>query len=172
MIIKKLQFYLLIPTGLHTFIKKRDMSKVFAGFHIVFATRNRKRTLPGDEQKRVLYAYIHSIIESRNSKTFRINGVRDHIHIAIDLNPSVALSDLVRDIKRSTSEFLKPSNGFPLFEGWGKGYYAASFSRENRDGVIQYIKDQEEHHLRNIFEAEMEWLSQKAGLSFHPDDMK
>ncbi|MDE5808458.1 MAG: transposase [Muribaculaceae bacterium] len=69
-----------------------------------------------------------------------MNGIGDHIHIALDLNPSIALADLVRDIKRSTSEFMNPANGYPLFEGWGRGYYAATFSRADRDSVISIYK--------------------------------
>ncbi|MDE6255171.1 MAG: IS200/IS605 family transposase [Muribaculaceae bacterium] len=145
------------------------MSKVFLGIHLVFATRCRKRTIRMD-QRRTLYAYIHSILQDRKCKTFRINGMQDHVHIAFDLSPVISLSDLARDIKRSTSIFMNPANGFPDFEGWGKGYFAESFSHQERDGVIGYIIDQEAHHNGKAFEQEMEWLSLKAGLRYYPDD--
>ncbi|MBD5287749.1 MAG: IS200/IS605 family transposase [Bacteroides sp.] len=145
------------------------MSKVFIGIHLVFATRCRKRTIPMDK-RRTLYAYIHSILQDRKCKTFRINGMQDHVHIAFDLAPNIALSDIARDIKRCTSIFMNDANGFSYFEGWGKGYYAESFSHQEREGVIRYIVDQESHHQGKAFEQEMEWLTLKAGLRYYPDD--
>ena len=147
------------------------MSKVFAGFHIVFATKSRRRTIPKDEKRR-LYAYLHSVITDKKCKTFRINGMSDHVHIALDLNPTIALSDLVRDLKRSSSKFMQGTSAFPDFAGWAEGYFAESFSHNDRDGVIAYIMNQEEHHIGNSIEQEIEWLTLKAGLTYFPDDYK
>ena len=145
------------------------MSKTFIGIHLVFATKSRKRTIPKDKS-RLLYAYLHSILQDRKCYTLRINGIGDHLHIAFNLSPQVALADLVRDMKRSSSLFMGPGNGFELFEGWGKGYFASSFSYEERDSVIEYIRSQPTHHLGKAFEEEVEWLSLKAGLKYYADD--
>ena len=147
------------------------MSKIFIGIHLVFATRYRKRTIDMN-RRRELYAYIYTMLQERGCKTYRINGIGDHLHIAFSLNPLISLSDLVRDLKRSTSLFLNSEKGFAGFEGWSKGYFAASFSYEERDTVISYIIDQEKHHLGKHLQAEMEWLALKAGLQFHQEDME
>ncbi|MDE5868638.1 MAG: IS200/IS605 family transposase [Muribaculaceae bacterium] len=145
------------------------MSKVFAGYHVVFATKSRKRTLPL-ERARLLYGYIHGCLEKRNCKTFRINGMEDHVHIAFDLNASLALADVVREIKRGSSHFLGIDNGFPDFDGWGRGYYAHTFSIMERDGVIEYIRNQREHHSNFNFLDEIKEVSSRQGLAYHPDD--
>lgn len=145
------------------------MSKVFLGVHIVFATKHRRRTIAYDH-RRLLYAYIHEILNSRKCHTLRINGMLDHIHIAINLHPEESLANLVRDIKRQSSTWLSNDPRFPKFEGWGKGYYASTFSYDDRDGVIEYIRNQETHHQTREFLAEMEWFAMKAGLTWHNDD--
>ena len=145
------------------------MSNVFAGYHIVFVTKDRKPTLPSAVKKK-LYNYIYGILKNCGCKTFRINGMSEHVHIAIDLHPSLSLATLVRDIKRSTSVELTRDENFPLFGGWARGYYACTFSPEHRDAVIKYITEQENHHAGKAIEAELEWLSLKAGLGYHPDD--
>ncbi len=147
------------------------MSNVFAGYHVVFATKNRQATIPYS-QRRKLYNYIFGILKNNNCHTYRINGMSDHVHIAFDLHPNCALADIVRDIKRSSSLALTSDGSFPAFMGWGRGYYAATFSRDDLDSVKEYIINQENHHIGKAFEAEMEWLSIKAALKYHPDDYK
>jgi REP element-mobilizing transposase RayT len=71
-------------------------------YQIVFATKYRQHTI-ADAHCNELYRYIWGIIKNKNCKLFRINGVEDHIHILCDLHPSVALADLVKDIKVSGS---------------------------------------------------------------------
>lgn len=95
----------------------------------------------------------------------------DHIHMLIDLNPSVALSDLMRNIKASTSQWMAKSEFFPLFEGWGKGYYAASLSYEHKTMVIDYIINQEKHHTSRSYLDEMKWLYDRNKLQWYDDDM-
>ncbi|MDE6259089.1 MAG: IS200/IS605 family transposase [Muribaculaceae bacterium] len=145
------------------------MSNVFAGFHVVFVTKERKSTIPFQERRK-LYNYIYGILKNQGCKTLRINGMTDHVHIAFELNPTIALADLVRDIKRSTSIALTREGSFPAFMGWARGYYACSFSPHEKDQVIHYIMNQEDHHAGTAIDAELEWLSIKAGLQYFPND--
>ena len=94
----------------------------------------------------------------------------DHIHIAFNMHPDIRLSDLIKELKRQTSVWMTNDERFPLFNGWGKGYYAASFSYEVKDKIIDYIKNQENHHNIEGFLTEMEWFAMKAGLQWHNDD--
>ena len=84
--------------------------------------------------------------------------MEDHIHIMSDLHPSVCLSDYVKHIKVSTSLWMKESGKFPVFEGWQEGYGALTYSVKEKDTVINYIKNQKEHHKSENFYDEFKRL--------------
>jgi REP element-mobilizing transposase RayT len=111
-----------------------------------------------------LYAYITGIIRNKNSHLYRINGVENHIHIISDLHPSIALADFLRDIKASSSKWMKDSGLFPDFNGWAIGYGAFTCSHMNVDKLIDYIKNQQEHHKKVSFEDEYRRLLKEAGI--------
>jgi putative transposase len=75
-------------------------------YHLIFRTKDSRKSLNQDHS-RELYAYILGFIKNKNCFLYRINGVEDHIHILSDLHPTIALSDLLRDLKTSTSIWLK-----------------------------------------------------------------
>jgi len=78
----------------------------------------------------------------------------DHIHILLGLNPTVSISDLVRDIKRSSSLFINKKNWFRKSFRWQEGYGAFSISPSDQKGVWAYIDQQEEHHRNVSFKDE------------------
>jgi putative transposase len=133
-------------------------------YHLVFRT---KRNIPSirQEYSNQLYAYISGIIKKKDSHLYRINGVADHIHILTDIHPSVALADFVKDIKVSSSLWMKGSNYFPDFIGWSEGYGAFTCNYYGIEKIIEYIINQQEHHLVNSFEKEYRRLIQEAGLT-------
>ena len=145
------------------------MSKTKLLIHIVFATEHRFPYIP-QEFKRDLYNYIFGILKNKDCYTYRINGMTDHVHILIDLNPTIALADLVRDVKRSSSLWMKENENFSNTAKWGKGYYAMSLGSDNLDACINYIKNQETHHISADFMMEAENLSVLNGLKWYPDD--
>ncbi|MDE6339751.1 MAG: IS200/IS605 family transposase [Muribaculaceae bacterium] len=147
------------------------MSKTLSLHHIVFATAHRFPLIP-ESHKRDLYSYIFGILKNKKCYVYRINGMRDHIHILIDLNPSVALADLVRDIKRNSSLWMSENELYPHNSNWGKGYYAVSLGRDGLDACIEYIKNQEIHHRGRDFMAEAEDLAAQNGLTWYADDWK
>lgn len=114
-------------------------------YQIIFGTKNREATIV-DEHCEELYKYITGIIKNKNCKLYRINGVEDHIHILSDLHPSISLSDYVKDIKVASNLWMKESGKFPKFNGWQEGYGAFTYSIRERDMIINYIKNQKEHH--------------------------
>ena len=130
------------------------MSKVSSLHHIVFNTKYRKQTIPLDK-RRELYAYIFGIIKNNRCGLLRINGTSNHVHMLVNLSPTISLSDFVAIVKRSSSVWLKEHPDYKDFNGWGREYFAASVSRSDADDVIQYIKSQEEHHLGRSFEDEL-----------------
>ena len=90
--------------------------------------------------------------------------MEDHIHILSDLHPSIALSDYMRDIKTSSSIWLKQVGDFPLFKGWADGYAALTYTYRDKGMIINYIKNQQKHHLTETFEQEYRRFLKEFGV--------
>ena len=95
---------------------------------------------------------------------FRINCMEEHIHILSDLHPSIALADYIKEIKVSSSKWIKESGIFPDFRGWGIKYCALTYSYKERDIIINYIKNQQEHHKKESFQDEIRRFFQEHGI--------
>ena len=126
-------------------------------YHIVFRTKDSEKTI-NQQHSSDLYKYIWGIIKNKKCILFRINGMEDHIHILSDLHPSLALADYIRDIKVSSSKWMKESGLFPDFKGWGIKYCALTYSYNDRNMIINYIKNQQEHHKKESFQDEIKRL--------------
>ncbi len=133
-------------------------------YHIIFRTKNGKPTLQQDSIKE-LYAYIHGIIKHKNGTLYRINGMEEHIHILCDLHPSISLSDYMRDLKTASSLWLKQHGGFMNFDGWADSYASLTYAWRDKDMVINYIINQQEHHKKVDFETEYRLLLTEHGIS-------
>jgi len=134
-------------------------------YHLVFRTKDSQKTIV-PAHSRELYAYIMGIIRNKNCKLYRINGTEDHIHVLCDLHPSVALADFMRDIKASTSTWLKQSEKFPDFNGWGNGYAALTYGLRDKDMIANYIKNQQKHHNMESYEEELRRLLKENEIEF------
>ena len=132
-------------------------------YHIIFSTKYRKYVLE-KSQKESLFKYISGIIKNLNSVPYRINGVGDHIHILVRIHPTVCLSDFVKNIKTSSTAWIKSENLFPYFTSWQEGYGAFTCSIRQKDRLIKYIDNQEEHHQRRTFIQEYRKLLDKAEI--------
>ncbi len=119
-------------------------------YHIVIRTKNSKKTIDPKQAKQ-LYSYISGIIKNKNSHPYRINGMEDHIHILTELHPSKALADYIRDIKVSTSVWMKNCGYFPYFERWSDKYGGFTCSYADAGNIAQYISNQQEHHKKETF---------------------
>ena len=126
-------------------------------YHLVFRTKDSRKTIVPAHSKE-LYAYITGIIRNKNCFLYRINGMEDHLHILCDLHPSIALADYMSDIKTSSSIWLKQSEKFPDFNGWGEGYAALTYGWKDKEMIANYIKNQPEHHQKESFENELRRL--------------
>jgi REP element-mobilizing transposase RayT len=113
-----------------------------------------------------LYKYIWGIINNKKGTLYRINGIEDHIHILSDLHPTIALADYIKDIKVSTSLWMKKSNNFPDFKGWEEGYSAFTYSFKDKNTLINYIKNQQEHHKKESSKDELIRIFKEYGIDF------
>ena len=131
----------------------------------------RKPTI-NSENKRYLYSYIWSIIKQKDCVLYRIGGMEDHVHIFVDLSPKMALADLVRIIKSYSSGWMRKSGYFPAFEGWGKEYFSESKNRDAIPVVVQYIKNQEQHHKEVSLIDEFRNLYTYSGYTWDDRDLR
>jgi REP element-mobilizing transposase RayT len=121
--------------------------------HTVFAVKGRK-ILIEKNWRDGLYKYICGIVNNKNQKIYAINGVADHIHILLSIKPNIILSDLIRDIKASSTRYV---NINALVNGkfqWQEGFESFSVSQSQIDKVIAYIDHQDIHHQKLTFKQE------------------
>jgi REP element-mobilizing transposase RayT len=121
--------------------------------HLVFAVKNREAALTKDIRSRI-FEYISGIITTMNHKPIIVNGVPDHVHILIGLNPSVSISDTVHDIKRNSSLFINKEKLCKEKFSWQEGYGGFTYSRSQLENVYSYIQNQEKHHEKSTFKTE------------------
>jgi putative transposase len=120
---------------------------------IVFAVKNRKALIKFEWEEQ-LYKYITGTITNKGQKLIAINGTSSHIHIFIGMKPSCCLSDLVREIKKSSNEFIQEKRFTPFKFEWQSGYGAFSYNHSQLDNVYNYILNQKEHHKKKTFKDE------------------
>jgi putative transposase len=134
-------------------------------YQIVFGTKHHQKTLTS-ENRDVLFRYITGILKNKKCHLYRINGVEDHLHIVTHLHPTVALADLIKDIKLASSDFIKTGRLFPRFDHWQDGYGAFTYSIEAKNRLIEYVKNQQEHHRVKTYREEVIELLKEHGIEF------
>jgi putative transposase len=120
---------------------------------IVFAVQNRKAFIHPDWEEE-LFKYITGIVQNKGQKMLAINGTSNHIHLLIGMQPTCCLSDLVREIKKSSNAFIKEKKLSPFNFQWQEGFGAFSYNHSQLTNVIQYIATQKEHHKKRTFQEE------------------
>ncbi len=120
---------------------------------VVFAVQGRYNMIR-KEHKEELNKFITGIIRNKKQKLIAINNMPDHAHIFIGMKPSIALSDLVRDIKNNSSTFINEKKWVRRKFNWQEGFGAFSYGYSQMDAVVKYIQNQEEHHARKTFKEE------------------
>lgn len=132
---------------------------------IVFAVKGRENLI-SRAWKDDLHKYLAAIIRGKEQKSIIVNGMPDHIHAFVGLKPSMTISDLVRDMKNNSSNFI---NNNKLVKGkfsWQEGYGAFSYSHSHIQHVYDYILNQEEHHKKRTFRDEYLELLKKFEIEF------
>lgn len=121
--------------------------------HIVFAVRNRNALINQSWEDK-LYKYLTGTVQKSGQKMLRINGIPNHIHFLMGIKPDCRISDLVREIKKSSSSYIKEQKLTKFNFQWQTGYGAFSVSHSQLDKVISYIVNQKEHHKKKTFKEE------------------
>lgn len=126
---------------------------------IVFAVRN-SAALIQPEREEDLFRYITGIVQKKDQKMLAINGTKDHIHFFIGMKPTCCLSDLVREVKKSSISCIKERKNIESAFNWQEGFGAFSYSHSQLGRVIRYINRQKQHHQIKTFKTEylFDWL--------------
>ena len=131
------------------------MANTYTQIHLqfVFAVKYRNGLIH-ESFKEELYQYISGIIKANNHKLLVINGMPDHLHIFIGMRPTQSISDLLQDIKGSSSKWINEKKFIKGKFEWQEGYGAFSYGKSQVKDVIAYIENQEQHHSKKTFRDE------------------
>ena len=131
------------------------MSGTFSQLYIqvVFAVKGRENLI-GREFREGLHEYIAGVIKGKGQKPIIVNGVGDHIHLFVGVKPSITISDLVRDVKNNSSNFINSKKMVAGKFSWQEGFGAFSYGQSQVESVFKYIKNQEIHHEKKTFREE------------------
>ena len=143
------------------------MAGTFSQVYIqyVFAAKGRENLIhPAFETE--IYKYIAGIVYGKEQKPLAVNGMPDHVNVLVGLKPSMKISDLIRDIKNNSSNFINEKGWLKQKFSWQEGYGVFSYSESNYGKVIDYIKNQKEHHQKRNFRQEYMLLLKKFNIAF------
>lgn len=124
-------------------------------YHIIFRTKYGEPTIEIANEEH-LYRYIWYFVQSKKAVLYRVNGMPDHLHLLVELPSTLAVADFVRELKNATHQFIDShKHYFPKFYAWSVGYCALTYSNNEKQKIIDYIKKQKEHHKNLSFENEI-----------------
>jgi len=134
---------------------------------LVFAVKGRANLITKDH-KDELYKYITGIVRKKGQKLLAINGVADHVHMFVGMTPDLAISDMMKEVKRCSTNFInEDKNWYRGRFSWQEGFGAFSYSRSHIDRVVKYIQNQESHHKKRAFKEEYISLLKKFEVEYN-----
>ena len=140
---------------------QQSLSKVLV--HLVFCTKHREPLIHQEIRPR-LHAYLLGILGNLKCPSLQTGGIADHVHILFAQSRTMALSEIVEEVKKSSFKWMK-SESVPAFQ-WQAGYGAFSIGESQSARVIGYIKEQEEHHRKMTFQEEFRKLLTRYRVEF------
>ena len=134
--------------------------------HLVFSTKERRPFLKDQQFREDTHAYLAGTCKGLESPCLIVGGVEDHVHVLCRLSRTHSVADLVKELKRSSSLWIKREA--PQLEAfhWQDGYGAFSVSPSHVEALKRYIADQEGHHRRESFQDEFRRLLKKYGVEY------
>jgi len=138
-------------------------------FHAIFSTKYRRKIILPSFRNR-LYEYIGGIIRNKNGILLEINGVEDHVHLMAGFPPTIAVSDMLRFIKSNSSRWVNElsENQTTSDFAWQPGFGAFTVSYSQQTTVGNYIRNQEQHHLKRTFQDEFLAILRAHNIRFEP----
>ena len=133
--------------------------------HLIFSTKDRQPWLkPGIREK--THAFLAGAVRQCDCEAYRVGGVADHVHLAVRLSRTLSVADLVKEIKTASSKWVKTLDA-PLRDfTWQQGYGVFSVGMSQKESLLHYIDNQEEHHRTRSFQDEYREFLTKYGIGY------
>ena len=146
--------------------KEIEMSDTYANLtvHLVFATKDRMPLMTRNVREHV-FPYIGGVVKGQGCTTIAVGGMPDHIHIVTRLPTNLCVADFVRTVKANSSKKMNEHATSMKF-GWQRGYGAFSVSQSALSAVVQYVRNQDQHHCHRSFSEELMMLLTKHGIDY------
>ena len=135
-------------------------------YHVVFSTKSREPMIYGFKDR--LYTYMGGIVRGKEGKLLAIGGTADHVHLAVKLKPTEAVSKTVGEIKGNSSKWINENGFLEGYFSWQVGFGAFSVSESAHEAVVAYIDSQESHHRKQSFKDEFIALLEKHNIEYDP----
>ena len=133
--------------------------------HIVFSTKHRMPLIKPDIESRI-HSYLGGICNHYESPPIIVGGYVDHVHILCMLSKKIALIEFVKELKSKSSKWVKTIGQDLNSFYWQDGYGAFSESIKAKERLINYIKNQEEHHKKQTFKEELLFFLNKYQVTY------
>jgi REP element-mobilizing transposase RayT len=133
--------------------------------HLIWSTKDRHPWLePGIREK--VHAFLAGAVRQCDCEAYRVGGVADHVHLAVRLSRTLSVADLVKEIKTASSRWLKTQASTLADFSWQQGYGAFSVGMRQKEILLHYIDNQEEHHRTGTFQDEYRAFLTKYGIEY------
>jgi putative transposase len=147
-------------------MKPNTYTRLYA--HCIFTPKGRHLLLR-DSIRANIHKYIYGVIKGLKCYPVAINGTEDHIHILVGFSPVISISNLMRDIKRSSAIYINNNQFFRFKFNWQEGFGAFTVGYRELDTVYKYILNQEAHHKGGSFKKEYLKILTEEGLTYNSD---
>jgi REP element-mobilizing transposase RayT len=138
------------------------MSKAYTElfYHFVWATWKRDPIIRPEIQED-LYTYIAHKCQAYGYELYAVNGMEDHVHVVLRVDPSVTIADVAGKLKGSASRFCNKALGFASKFQWQAGYAALTFSKRDLPKVVAYVQNQKARHREARLDNALEALAEE-----------
>ena len=142
----------------------QSLSKMWC--HLIFSTKDRYPFLTKTEIREQTHAYMAGSLRKHNSVPLMVGGVADHVHSLFALSKNHSIAEIVYEVKRGSSKWIKTQGStFRAFH-WQSGYGAFSVSQSHVEQVRRYITGQERHHRRHTFQDELRQILRRYEIDY------
>lgn len=134
--------------------------------HIVYSTKNRVPFLENPKHRVDVHKFLTGVYKNLNVPLVQIGGVADHVHVLCRLSSAISIKELIAEQKRNSSKYVKSLSSQLAEFYWQAGYGAFSVSPSHVSELIEYIRNQDEHHRHETFQDEFRRLLKKYGIEY------
>jgi putative transposase len=148
----------------HSVEMSQSLAKVL--IHTVFSTKNREPYLVNSDLRNELHRYLSGILSNLGCQPIAIGGVADHVHLLSTLSRTIEIAEVIKEVKRGSSLWLKTRDSVLAEFAWQSGYGVFSIGFSQIPSVKNYIANQEKHHRHMTFQDEFRELLIKYDIEF------